>query len=102
MKTTSRIAELAEDRQRAVVLGMPALVGCLDSLSLRSRAYQVLYALGETSSTVRTLTDGEAACLVGIVHDMLHEDSEWNDLQVAIGSAMSPRMLEYVASGSMR
>jgi hypothetical protein len=74
----------------------------LDSLSLRNRAYQVLYVLGDTPGDVRTLTDGEAACLVGIVQDMLETDEEWSGLQVVIGSAMSMRMLEYVASGSTR
>jgi hypothetical protein len=76
-------------------------VEMVDELSLRNRAYQVLYALGDTPGNVRTLTTGEAACLVGLVQDMLEADGEWNDLQVAIGSAMSMSMLTYVATGSM-
>lgn len=70
----------------------------VDHLCLVNRAYQVLYALGDTSSTVRTLTPGEAACLVGIVSDLLDDrHSDWTALDDVLYQAMSPGMILYVA-----
>ena len=73
----------------------------IDSLSLRNRAYQVLYALGESSSTVRTLTAGEAACLVGIVQDIGFADRKLTESEHAVLSGMSASMVLYVATGSL-
>jgi hypothetical protein len=69
----------------------------IDHLCLANRAYQVLYALGETSSTVRTLEPSEAACLVGIVQDLLAPDKEFTELDCFLFGAMSRGMIAYVA-----
>jgi hypothetical protein len=66
----------------------------IDDLALRNRAYQVLYALGEDSSTVRTLTSGEAACLVGIVEQLT--SAPHTDLDALLVARMSPTMIDYV------
>ena len=77
----------------------------IDDLGLRNRAYQVLYALGDTAATVRTLTSGEAACLVGIVGDLLDERAhpllQWTELDELLYHRMSPRMIQYVAEGGI-
>jgi hypothetical protein len=70
----------------------------IDSLSLSNRAYQVLYALGDTSATVRTLAPGEARCLVGIVQDIV-ERGYCSTLDMLLGTRMSKGMLLYVAEG---
>ena|ERR1017187_3328252 len=73
----------------------------IDDLSLRNRAYQVLYALGDTSSTVRTLTSGEAQCLVGIVQDLPLQLTTGipTDLDLFLYQHMSSGMIAYVAGG---
>lgn len=69
----------------------------INGLGLSNRAYQVLYALGDTSSTVRTLTSGEAACLVGIVQDLLDTEKPWTELDYILFGRMSRGMIAYVA-----
>jgi hypothetical protein len=69
----------------------------IEDLCLVNRAYQVLYALGETSSTVRTLEPGESRCLVGIVQDLLDESKEWTELDSILFGRMSRGMIAYVA-----
>jgi hypothetical protein len=76
----------------AMQLQEASLVKIVDSLTLRNQAYQVLYALGDDPSTVRTLSDGEAACIVGLVRDM--DGSTY--LEQMLARRMSPRMIEYV------
>lgn len=76
----------------AMQLHETGLVEIVDSLTLRNRAYQVLYALGEDSATVRTLTDGEAACIVGLVAAM----DGTTYLELMLARRMSPRMIAYV------
>jgi hypothetical protein len=73
----------------------------IDSLSLRSRAYQVLYALGADPSTVRTLTTGEASCLVGIVQDIGFAQRPPTTLEQVLVDGMSVAMMWYVATGEM-
>lgn len=73
----------------------------IDSLSLRSRAYQVLYALGADPSTVRTLTTGEASCLVGIVQGMEKDGYSHSRLDTYLFTHMSASMRQYVATGSL-
>lgn len=68
----------------------------IDHLSLLNRAYQVLYTLGENSSTVRTLDPGEAAALVGIVQD-IRERGCLTQLDWVLQESMSPGMNDYVA-----
>ena len=65
----------------------------VDSLMLRNRAYQVMYALGDTFP--RTLTDGEAACLVGIVQQLTQEPITMLDRVLL--STMSRGMIAYVS-----
>jgi len=72
----------------------------VDELTLRNRAYQVLYALGEDSSTVRTLTTGEAACLVAIVQQLT--SAPQTELDRVLVSKMSPRMIDYIAGGGIQ
>lgn len=71
-----------------------------DHLALASRAYQVLYALGDEASTVRTLEPTEAACLVGIVHDVRAGQCK-TTLDALLKIKMSRGMLEYVAEGGL-
>ena len=72
----------------------------INDLGLSNRAYQVLYALGDTSSTVRTLEPGEAACIVGIVQDIYYGHPV-TPLDFLLVGCMSTRMIEYVAEGGI-
>lgn len=65
----------------------------VDDLSLRNRAYQVLYALGDESPA--TLYPGEAAVLVGIVRQLHQEPVTMLDRILL--SKMSHGMIAYVA-----
>jgi hypothetical protein len=71
----------------------------LDHLCFVSRAYEVLYALGDTSSTVRTLTGSEARCIVGIVQDIEDGNPAGTDLEVEIVERTSFGMRRYIAEG---
>lgn len=70
----------------------------LDELATVNRAYQVLFALGETSWTVRTLTVSEAEAIVAIVQDLAMGRCE-TILDRMLYHLMTPTMLEYVSGG---
>ena len=70
----------------------------INGVCLVNRAYQVLYALGDDSSTVRTLTSSEASALVGIVQDIYSGHRE-TPLDLMLSESMSRGMLRYVAEG---
>jgi hypothetical protein len=72
----------------------------IDHLCLSNRAYQVLYALGDTSSTVRTVEPSEARCLVGIVAD-IRDGRRVTELDHFLATKMSKGMLSYVAEGGL-
>jgi len=71
-------------------------VDVIDDLCLRNRAYQVLYALGDSDPA--TLYPGEAAVLVGIVQQLKQEPI--TVLDRILLSKMSKGMIEYVAGES--
>jgi hypothetical protein len=73
----------------------------LDDLTLRNRAYQILYLLGDDPSTVRTLLPGEAAMWVGIAGDVLRGDRS-TDIHCRLAAACKPAMLNYIATGRMQ
>ncbi len=71
----------------------------VDDLTLRNRAYQALYALGETSLTVPTLRPGEALRWVVLAQEVLAGDrttEQHNQLAKA-----SQGLLNYIAWGRM-
>lgn len=74
-----------------------AIEQTLDELTVKNRAYQVLYALGDTSWEVRTLTIGEARNLVGIAQDLWMGRCE-TALDIMLLQRMSRGVLEYVGS----
>jgi len=67
----------------------------VDSLTRKNRAYQVLYALGDKDP--RTLTMGEANCLIGIV-SQLHE-RPMTQLDRILAVNLTERMQHYIAEG---
>lgn len=69
----------------------------LDELTIKNRAYQMLYALGDTSWEVRTLTMGEARSLVAIAQDLWMGRCE-TALDIQLLQNMSRGCLEYVGS----
>jgi hypothetical protein len=70
----------------------------LAHLSFVNRAYQVLYALGDSSATVRTLEPSEAFALVALVADV-RDGQRLTALDDLLAAKLSPRMISYVASG---
>jgi hypothetical protein len=79
----------------------------VDDLTLRNRAYQALYLLGDNPSTVRTLLPGEAAMWVGIAREVEAGDRS-TDVHRRVAEAVAGRgrsgqaMLRYVATGRMQ
>ena len=70
----------------------------IDSLTLSNRAYQVLYALGDDSSTVRTLAAGEAFALVQIASDIFDGHIQ-TPFDRVLSNSIHPGVLRYVATG---
>jgi hypothetical protein len=70
----------------------------IDDLCLRNRAYNLLYALGADSSTVRTLIPGEAAYLV-LVAQSVEAGDRLTERQRQIAATVKPHHLRYVTTG---
>lgn len=72
----------------------------VDSLTLRNRAYQVIYALADHRNDPefypRTLTDSESLAIVGIVQDV-QSGRRVTPLDVILAERLSPGVQEYVA-----
>jgi hypothetical protein len=71
----------------------------VDDLTLRNRAYQVLYALSD-SQKVRTLTTPEACAIIDIVSD-IRDRGPVTFLDRLIWSKMSDAGMRYVVEGSL-
>jgi len=87
--------------ETATLNDMDAYKRVTDDLEMRSRAYQVLYAMGDTPATVRTFMRGEAEELIevcrevqmGVLATLRH---------VAIRDRVSEGLLEYVINGGLK
>lgn len=71
----------------------------IDGLKFLNRAYQALYALGETPSTVETLSLDEARMWIQVVQDVVDGDrSTYARRKLA---ELNPVMLRYITTGKM-
>lgn len=73
--------------------------GVIDNLSRRSRAYNALYALGETPETVKTLTRAEVEELIQLAHETAMGVTS-TERHRTLAKA-SPALLRYIAIGSL-
>ena len=87
--------QLIFESGRTVEMETPELIECL---CLRNRAYNLLYALGETPATVRTLEPGEESFLVSCAKRVEAGKVE-SQLEQEIASKVPPAQLHYVATG---
>lgn len=73
----------------------------IDELSLRNRAYNLLYALGESPATVRTLAPGEAERLITLATEAYVGlgDTYFHRL---IAARVPVNQLRYVATGRIQ
>jgi hypothetical protein len=70
----------------------------IDDLCLRSRAYNLLYALGATPETVRTLEPGEASNLILTAYEVEQGDRS-TEQHREIAANVKPYLLRYVTTG---
>jgi hypothetical protein len=97
-----KMAQSTLDTGRSVRVSVAEVppTAIIQDLCLSNRAYQVLYTLGDTSHTVRTVEPGEARCLVGIVAD-IRDGRRVTELDRFLASKMSNAMMLYVAEGGL-
>jgi len=69
----------------------------VEQLSLRNRAYNLLYAFGESPLTVQTLSPREAKRIVEMAQSAFRGDE--GTFQSFIRKGMKPYQLRYVATG---
>lgn len=80
---------------------MTARLDIIDELTTRSRAYQVLYYLGSTPETVRTLRPGEAQIWIDLAQEVL-DGKRHTEAHRELAQKCGAGMLRYICSGVMR
>lgn len=79
---------------------MTPLLDIVDELTTRSRAYQVLYYLGSTPETVRTLRRGEAQIWIDLAQEVLDGKRD-SAAHMQLAEKCGPAMLRYICTGVM-
>lgn len=79
---------------------MESVYEIVDRLSMANRAYQVLYALGDTPATVNSLSLDEAKMWIDIAQSVINGDRS-TEIRKRLAATMSTAMLRYVATGRM-
>lgn len=79
---------------------MESVYEIVDRLTMANRAYQVLYALGDTPATVNAVSLDEAKMWIGVAQSVIDGDRS-TEIRKTLAEKMSPAMLRYVATGRM-